>query len=568
MTTRVLCVKFPDWPVQRVLAERETDVPPPIVLYRASPQGGLKVSACSDTATALGVFTGMTLAEANALVNSQRPASSRTMRAEKECDSKPATPDSNDTVFVEHDPDADLRTLKALAVDCQRFSPLVGLDSDRSLAPSKSARRTWAAEHEQNSLLLDISGCAHLFGGESPLAESLMSWLASRGYNVEVGFGNTVGEAWAVAHYAAEFDNATGSPTVDLGELPIEALRISSKVAVALREFGVKRIQQLQALPRKSLPSRFGKEVLQRLDQAFGRMTEVIVPERFAAPVHAEWIFEYPTSHRETIDTVIQRLLRNVTEQLVPRCEGVLQLECRLCCSPSEAEPKPAPVVVSVGVVEPTQSAELLFEMLDLHLDAGLIRVGDRTGARITDISITTTATTSISIQQRQLFETDPARDESRELSGLLNRLSNRLGQASVLRPRLLPDAQPELAFQYTPLVGGSSVAAGTVEPTRRPPGPRPLRLMSVPERIAVETSDVGVPQRLKLGRPGWQGQVQQTAGDPITHAWGPERIETGWWRGRQIRRDYYRVEIASGEHFWIYRDRESRDWFLHGAFE
>ena len=611
MTTRVLCVKFPNWPVQRVQAEWKTPraprvespasseqtagpgvhasdsklstdtstlsseraAPPPlIVLYRSSPQGGLTVCACSDAATEIGVFTSMTLAEANALVNSATHVATQRKGAGGRSSRKDSRKDNSDisaetAIFLEHDADEDLRALKALAVDCQRFSPLVGLESDRQFT-MKSARHARATEPEQNSLLLDISGCAHLFGGESQLAESLEALLASRGYVVEIGFGNTIGEAWAMAHYGTGITDTPKSSMTDLGTLPIEALRIPSNVAAALREFGVKQIHQLQALPRKSLPSRFGKEVLQRLDQAFGRMTEVIVPERSNSPIHVEWIFEYPTSHRETIDTVIQRLLQSLTDQLVPRCEGVLQLDCRLYCSPSEVESQPAPLVVSVGVVEPTQSADLLYELLDLHLEAGLIRVGDRTGAKITSISVSTIVTIPISIQQQQLFETDRSRDESGELTRLLNRLSNRLGKESVLRPRLLPDAQPELAFQHMPLVSGSSNRTGSTAASNTPPGSRPLRLMPEPERIEVGLSDSGVPQQLGARRPNWRGQSQQTVGDTIVRAWGPERIETGWWRGQHVRRDYYRVEITSGEQYWIFRDLQSLDWFLHGAFE
>jgi protein ImuB len=53
-----------------------------------------------------------------------------------------------------------------------------------------------------------------------------------------------------------------------------------------------------------------------------------------------------------------------------------------------------------------------------------------------------------------------------------------------------------------------------------------------------------------------------------IARCWGPERIETGWWRGRPIARDYYRVETTTGQRFWLFRSLEEGRWFLQGNFE
>lgn len=175
MTTQVMCVTFPDWPVQRAQAESANDASRnssaktepdvrPLVLYRALPQGGLKVAACCDAATGSGVFGGMTLAEANVLVPAAR--------------------------FLEHDENADLQMLKRLAIDCQRFSPLVGVDTNHTETPP-------------DSLLLDITGCSHLFGGEDQLAARLVEMLRERSFSVQLGLGETVGEAWARAHFAA-----------------------------------------------------------------------------------------------------------------------------------------------------------------------------------------------------------------------------------------------------------------------------------------------------------------------------------------------------------------------------
>jgi protein ImuB len=142
------------------------------------------------------------------------------------------------------------------------------------------------------------------------------------------------------------------------------------------------------------------------------------------------------------------------------------------------------------------------------------------------------------------------------DVTGLIERLSSRLGNAAVLRPRLVPDAQPELAFAYDPwLVATDRPRDGNVMPIRltRPPRlkerPEPVRVMSTPG-----------------GPPGWiQWKDREYA---IERTWGPERVETGWWRGTDVRRDYYVAETTDGERFWLFRDLAAGGWFVQGVFE
>jgi protein ImuB len=161
------------------------------------------------------------------------------------------------------------------------------------------------------------------------------------------------------------------------------------------------------------------------------------------------------------------------------------------------------------------------------------------------------------------LFSDSVARHDPRHLAGLVDRLSSRLGRKAVVRPRLLPDAQPELAYRYDPLIGGSPGASlrrnRSREMTAADLPPRPLRLLCRPVPL---TAVWGIPDGPPL-RFHWGGQEHR-----IAQSWGPERIETGWWRGRPVGRDYYRIQTTTGRRYWLFRRLRDGQWFLQGLFE
>ena len=167
------------------------------------------------------------------------------------------------------------------------------------------------------------------------------------------------------------------------------------------------------------------------------------------------------------------------------------------------------------------------------------------------------------------MFGFDADTDTHREVSSLLDRLSNRLGATAVVHAVLVPEAQPELAVRHEPcvLAEGRGLRAegqkGLSWPLALSPQPsaqvRPLRLFAPPQRIEA-TLD------------GPEGAPLQFCWDRRDHrvirSWGPERIETGWWRDAPICRDYFRVETQTGQHFWLFRCFDQAAWFLHGAFD
>jgi protein ImuB len=141
--------------------------------------------------------------------------------------------------------------------------------------------------------------------------------------------------------------------------------------------------------------------------------------------------------------------------------------------------------------------------------------------------------------------------------------LSNRLGREAVTSPSLVADPQPELACRFDPAIPSTDAdrepMVSHLDSSANVRVSRPMRLYSEPAPIF----DVSPPRARAPGQFRWLGTVYR-----IARAWGPERIETGWWRGHDVGRDYYIVETDEGARFWIYHCRDQARWFLHGCFD
>jgi protein ImuB len=356
-------------------------------------------------------------------------------------------------------------------------------------------------------------------------------------------------------------------------------LRIPEETVGLLRQLGIDRIGQLEALPRGELSSRFGPGLLRRWDQAIGRLSEP-VPARDQPPkLEAEWSPEHPLTRRESIEAALEQLIAQVAGMLARLGRGAIRLECRLdcrldCTSGESAEAgsrQTGPVQVSVGLFRPTASAGHLSSLARMQLE----RL--RLPGPLLGLHVAAAATAPLVEDQQELFfhgDVSPRR-HARYLAELVERLSSRLGRPSVLRARLVSDAQPELAWRYDPVVDGSRGGTGVSPvrgvrhgqdargtrrrqtPTELPP--RPLRLLRRPVALAV-TSVLpdGPPVRFH-----YCGRSHR-----IANSWGPERIETGWWRNRTVGRDYYQIETTTGGRLWLFRRLRDGRWFLHGMFE
>jgi protein ImuB len=235
------------------------------------------------------------------------------------------------------------------------------------------------------------------------------------------------------------------------------------------------------------------------------------------------------------------------------RQAGALAVACRVDCEGAPA------TGFEFGLFQPTASARQLLELADLQLER-LRLAGPAMG-----IEMRVLRHAPLEERQGVLFEESRTLGQSRPLAALVNRLAGRLGRDAVVRCRLMSDAQPERAFRAEPLVGrtrrirkskpreaspSQGISTGALD--------RPLTLLAQPVPLeAMSVAPEGPPISFRRGR------ERHT----VARHWGPERIETGWWRRERALRDYYRVETTEGRRFWLFRRRQDGAWFLHACF-
>ena len=284
------------------------------------------------------------------------------------------------------------------------------------------------------------------------------------------------------------------------------------------------------------------------------------MPEKPRESLVARWVGEFPITDRESLHSVARELLDQLLNRLKPRREGVRQLRCELRDSSGRLHE------FRIGFVAPTDQAKHVFEMLCLQWERAALP------DEIAIVHFEATETEPLHVVQRDLFGHELDNDSQREVVTLLDRLSNRLGSHAVVRARLLPEAQPELAVAFEPWVKNQNnisrdaLASGSdrdkldasafrlIKATVRP-----THLFSPPQPIEVS---IAGPEGAPLSF--WWNRREHR----VIRNWGPERIETGWWRESAVCRDYFRVEVQTGHHFWIFRSLDDRGWFIHGTFD
>lgn len=421
--------------------------------------------------------------------------------------------------------DEELHALRQLAVLCDRFSPIVGLEE---------------AEHP-DCLLIDFSGCTHLFGGERNLCRQLLKFIREQGYSARLAIAKNVGLAWAVAHCGLE-----GRQTFRIvdegfqaGQLPIQALRLSPSTLAKLREFDLFSLAQLNALPRHSLKPRFGDELIQRLNQLDAVIQELIVPEHLHELPVADIRLEEGITNARGTTMLIGRLLTQVLAELKASQHGVLKLAITLQKQP-----------FTIGTVRPCLDAQELERLLALKLETIQLQI------EVDYLQVEVLESAPLRYGQRSLLDTETEQAE-REVASFINRLSSRLGEQAVLRVRTVEELQPEKSVEYIPAINYQPKATDRFRWDSLPQRPATL----FPEPIPIKVNSI-IPEGPPL-RFWWQRR--EYVSDIV---WGPERIETGWWREDAIRRDYYRVETTTHQRMWLFRRREERDWYLHGCFD
>lgn len=450
---------------------------------------------------------------------------------------------------VAADPEEDARALDNIAAWCERFTPIVVLDPPEGL-------------------FLDITGCAHLFGGEENLRAQIVTRLRAQGYNSQAAITPTPGAAWAFARYAKqprrskqtlrESLEASLEDSLDwqtqLGALPIEALRLDPSAAALLRRLGLKTIEQILHAPRSSFTARAGEQAMLRLDQALGRAQEPLTPRRPAPPVFALRRFLEPIFTADAVLLVAQDLCGDAVEKLDQRGAGALRAELVLFGVDGRDR------VIGVNVSKPVREVKPLMRLFREKLGIVGENLDAEFGFEAARLDVVRVAPLDERTQTLASMEQVAAGAE--KISSVVDILSSRLGVKRVVRSELRDEHLPERAGKWRSALSNAadqkSIGAPTDAVQRRP-----VRLFAPAQQIDV-TAGVpdGPPTQFR-----WRRVTRE-----VVRSEGPERI-SGDWQRREKTRDYYRVEDKQGRRYWIYREglygeSEAQPlWYVHGLF-
>jgi protein ImuB len=418
------------------------------------------------------------------------------------------------------------KLLRSIGRWCIRYTPVVAIDPP-------------------DGLMLDISGCPHLWGGEKPYVSDITDRLRDRGYDARIAVADTQAAAWAVARYGTgDLIVARYEQLEALLPLPPAALRLEPHVVERLHKLGLKTVGSFASMGRNVLRRRFGEGLLLRMGQALGGEPEPIQPLKPVQGYEERMPCLEPISTRKGIEIALQKLLDALCKRLSEEGKGLR--EALLICYRIDGRT----VQIGIGTSRASASAAHVFKLFelkishiepDLGIELFLLRAG-----KVEDMDRT----------QEALWNGGGAL-KTAEISELLDRLKARDGRCVIRRylpsEHYWPENSVRLAESLTEMP----------DTAWRMDRPRPVRLLEVPEPIQVAAPIPDYPPILFR----YKGRVHT-----IRKADGPERIERAWWMEKGEHRDYYYVEDEEGRRYWLYRsghygDGHAKRWFLHGFF-
>jgi protein ImuB len=430
------------------------------------------------------------------------------------------------------EPAEDTAALRRLAEWCGRYSP-------------------WTAPDGADGVRVEITGSAHLWGGEAPLAADLATRLDRRHIAGHIAIADTLGAAWAMARFAkTPVILPPGDCRTDLAPLPVEALRLDPATTQGLRRVGLKRVGDLSAMPRDALTSRFGEMVVRLLDQAQGDLPEPLSPLGEAPSRRVRLSFAEPIADPADLLRATERLVEDLVPRLAQEGTGARRLDLAFHRVDGRVER------IRLGTARPSRDPRHLVALFKERLDT------IDPGLGIEDVILAVFAVEPLPAEQIE-FAGGPMGERTGGIAPLLDRLGNRLGLAVLSRLEPRESHIPERASVRVPV---DSPRSSVVRTPDKPA--RPIRLFESPEPVeAFWLLPDDPPFRFT-----WRRRRHR-----VTRADGPERIAEEWWQREgsgavDAIRDYYRVEDEEGRRFWLFRagfhsgDHKPR-WFVHGVF-
>ncbi|MGV3574498.1 MAG: Y-family DNA polymerase [Devosia sp.] len=532
---RFLCLFLPYWPTE-YLKRLNPELSSPLILHEKI-KGGLRLAAIDQVAAKEGLGIGQALADARALVPGAK--------------------------VLEYDPVLLTSAFADFADWHSNASPLVAVMQDRS---------------PFGDLVLDITGVAHLFGGETAMLRTLLSRLRKLNYTVTGAIASTIGAAWAVSHFAKSRIVAPHETTEQLEALPPAALRLDEAQIRLLAQMGLKTIGELRTRQRKPLLARFGSSMILRLDQAYGVIEERMTPRLPPADHYVERKFPEPISLLDDVLLTAADLAKKLGKLLEDEGLGAQTFHLFLY----RVDHKVMTLSLNAGRLtrDPVHIASLF-----RHRAQRLEKENYDPGFGIDMVRLAASSINRLDATQLGTFTIESG---ASDIDQLTDRLASRLGAAAVLKTELVHSHIPERAARLVPaLAGQNEILATDLD--------RPLRLLPLPELVAISAE---VPDGLPASMI-WRRQQYR-----LVKAAGPERLTAEWWNtGERLKlvrpqkpkpgekprpppyipdlplfdpvtgtRDYYIVEDHEGHRFWVFRlglygGNVHPTWYLHGFF-
>ncbi len=461
-------------------------------------RGRMVIKATSSAAEANGINTGMVVADCRAIMPGLQ--------------------------VMDEIPGQASKLLNGLAEWCLRYTPVVAIDLP-------------------DGLILDISGCAHLWGGERAYYKDIITKLRHIGYDVRGAIADTVGAAWAIAHYGKLTPIIEPGGQADaLYALPPAALRLEQSILQRLNKLGLYQVRSFMHMPRRALMRRFGETLLMRLDQALGQETEMIQPIQPAQPYQERLPSLEPIRTAPGIEIALQQLLEVLCKRLVKEEKGLRK--CVFKCYRVDGDVQQ----VNIGTNRPSRNVAHLFKLFEIKTPTLAPALGFEL------FLLEAPVVEDLSAAQEVLWHTSDHSEA--EVAELLDRLAGKVGADTI--HRYLPDEHywPERSVKVAASLQEKATTAWRTDL------PRPLLLLPVPEAIEVTVPMPDYPPMLFH----YKGELHT-----VTKADGPERIEQEWWLNEGLQRDYYCLEDEGGARYWVFRlghySSGEPKWFIHGFF-
>ena len=496
---RIVSIWFPNFAVERFIRARlkqKKSRPPeglPFALVESGMRG-LRLFALNASAKNFGLHHGQRLADARAQIP--------------------------DLLSELHEPAQDAASLLGLCRWMERYSP-------------------WVSADMPDGMILDITGIAHLFGGEPAMLRDIKQRLAAYGFGISIAPAQTIGAAWGLARY--------GKGGEKLEPLPIEALRIDAEAAKLLRRLGLKTIGSLMGIPRASLARRFRGEhidenILLRLDEALGLRDELLNPLTPLSSFIAHRALMEPSISTQGLESLLSGLVAQLARDLESQGQGAIRLMLKLFRTDGSR------VNIPAGLSSPSREPAHLLRLLKPRLET------IDAGFGIDAMTIEACETAKLNIQQYGFMEDTT----NAEFDRLNDRVMNRVDK---------PMASLVPVQSYIPERAEKKSLARSQVPSLKLSKSRPPLLFEHAEvALVIASVPDGPPMRFT-----WRKVTRR-----VLKSEGPERVSPEWWQlsdGGRVR-DYYIVEDEQGRRYWLYREglygepgQTQPRWFVHGLF-